>query len=62
MSKIKSAERYVIYNHNDRVIGIHDDLGNAAEEANFYEEVTGNRTTIRIEPKEIVCQIPSQYS
>lgn len=56
MSNIKSAERFVIYNHNDRIIGIHDDLGNASEEAMFYEEVTGNRTSIRIEPKEIICQ------
>ena len=46
-------EQFVIYNHNDTVIGIHDDFGNAAEEAMFYEEVTGNRTSIRVEKVEI---------
>lgn len=40
---------FVVYNHNDTVIGIHDDYGNAAEAALFYEEVTGNRTSIRVD-------------
>jgi hypothetical protein len=34
------------YNHNGTLICRGADLGNVAEEVNFYEEVTGNKTYI----------------
>ena len=37
---------FVAYNHNGTLICKGSDLGNVAEEAMFYEEVTGNKTYI----------------
>lgn len=40
---------FVAYNHNGIQICKGADLGNVAEEAMFYEEVTGNKTYIQEE-------------
>jgi hypothetical protein len=37
---------FVARNHNGTVLAWNTDLGNLAEEAMIYEEVTGNRVTI----------------
>jgi hypothetical protein len=37
---------FVARNHNGTLIGWSTDLGNIMKEAMFYEEMTGNKTTI----------------
>ncbi len=36
---------WVARNHNGTLIAWHKDMGNLAEEAMYYEQVTGNQTT-----------------
>lgn len=38
---------WIAYNHNNIEICRHVDVGNLMEEVMFYEEVTGNRCTIK---------------